>query len=113
MKTVFVFCLILIANVLNAQTPNADAKTPPPAATQTNVVVEKDGKLYVQTTTVAQVEASSELVLARIEKLEEQKAKIIEEQIKNLDKSILELKSLHFELLKKEKKLKKDEKSGQ
>ena len=107
-----------MANLLGAQTqatpvPNSNA-VPPAVTTQTNTVVEKDGELYVQTTTVSQVKASSDLVLQKIEKLEEQKAKIIEEQIKQIEKSISELKSLHFELLKKEKKQKvKDDKSRQ
>lgn len=118
MRIALVFCLALLANLLGAQTQATTAPTATAVSTavttQTNTVVEKDGELYVQTTTVSQVKASSDLVLQKIEKLEEQKAKIMEEQIKQIEKSIAELKSLHFELLKKEKKQKnKDDKSRQ
>lgn len=125
MRIAITFCLVLMgswlyAQVQSAQTTQTSAQSStgtvsvPPAITNQNTVIEKDGDLYVQTTTVSQVKASSDLVLQKIEKLEEQKVKIMEEQIKQIDKSIAELKSLHFELLKREKKQKnKDDKSRQ
>lgn len=76
-----------------------------------NVVLEVDGKLYIQSTTVNQVEASSAVVGDKIEKLQGERLKM-EENLKRLDESIKELQSLFFELQKKEKKLKKDDVKG-
>lgn len=76
-----------------------------------NVVLEKDGKLYIQSTTINQVETNSTVVGEKIEKLQAERAKI-EENLARMDDSIKELQSLYFELQKKEKRLKKDEKSN-
>jgi TolA-binding protein len=82
------------------------------AAQTTNTVIEKDGKLYVQTTTINQVEASSDLVSQKIDKLNEEKAKL-EASIKQIDGSITELQKMFYELQRKEKKLKKEDAKGQ
>lgn len=106
------FCLA--ASFSNAQT---DAKTlvttgaalpPEQKTTTTNVVVEKDGKLYVQSTTVNLIETTAQTVSDRIDKLLLEKDKM-EAGIKQVDASILELKKLFFDLQKREKKQKKDD----
>lgn len=76
-----------------------------------NIVLEKDGKLFVQSTTVNQVETNSAAVSEKIDKMQAERQKM-EENLKRLDDSIKELQSLFFELQKREKRLKKDEKSN-
>lgn len=108
--------LLLVAFSANAQT---DAKTlmatgaafpPKPETTTTNAVVEKDGKLYVQSTTVNLIETTSQTVSDRIERLQEERAKL-ESNMKQLDASVSELQKIYFELQRREKKQKKkDEK---
>jgi septal ring factor EnvC (AmiA/AmiB activator) len=107
----------LVAFSANAQT---DAKTliatgaaypPEPKTTTTNVVVEKDGKLYVQSTTVNLIETNSQTVSDRIDKLREEMAKL-EANRKQLEASVSELQKLFFDLQKKEKKQKKDDEKG-
>lgn len=71
----------------------------------TNTVVEQDGKLFVQTTTVAQVEATSDLVSQKIESLQQEREKMLQ-QVGQIDNSITELQKLFFDLQKKERKMK-------
>lgn len=107
------FCLAAVS--ANAQ--QTDAKTmvatgaaipPEPKTTTTNVVVEKDGKLYVQSTTVNLIETTAETVSNRIDKLREEMAKL-DANRKQLEASVAELQKLFFDLQKKEKKQKKDD----
>lgn len=98
--------LLFIAMLVIAVVPSSMA------AQTTNTVIEKDGKLYVQTTTINQVEASSDLVSQKIDKLNEEKAKL-EASIKQIDGSITELQKMFYELQRKEKKLKKEDAKGQ
>ena len=101
------FCLA--ATFSNAQTdPKALIATgvaypPEQKTTTTNVVVEKDGKLYVQSTTVNLIETTSETVSNRIDKLRDEMAKL-EANRKQLEASVAELQKLFFDLQKKEKK---------
>lgn len=110
-KSLLFFGLFLFALAAQAQT--LPAQPPQPQATQTtkNVVLEIEGKLYVQSTTVNQVETSSAVVGDKIEKLQGERLKI-EENLKRLDESIKELQSLFFELQKKEKRLQKKDEKG-
>lgn len=120
MRFTFVFCLSLLAMATMAQTTPATtteaAKPAQPTTSQTNFVVEREGKIYVQTTTISQIEATSDMVSAKIESIEKQKEEALE-KIKQMDKSIAELRNLYYDILKKEKKLlkksdAKDEKPG-
>ncbi len=110
-KALLFFGLFFLA--LAAQAQNSHPQPPQPQATQVtkNVVLEADGKLYVQSTTVNQVETSSAVVGDKIEKLQGERLKT-EENLKRLDESIKELQSLFFELQKKEKRLQKKDEKG-
>lgn len=72
------------------------------AQTTTNKVLERDGKIIVQTTTVSEVEATSETVAKKIDQLNEEKAKL-EAQTDKVEAAIKELQSLYFTIQKKEK----------
>lgn len=90
MKHLILFLILIVASTMAT------------AQTTTNKVLEKDGKIYVQTTTIAEVETTSDAVATKIDQLQAEKAKI-ETQVKKLDEAIKELQSLYFTIQKKEK----------
>lgn len=88
------------------------AQKPAPETKTENKVVVKDGKTYVVSTTVNQVETSAELVGQKVDQLKAQKDKLLGE-IAKLDENIRELLSLEYDLRKAEAKLKPKDKAGE
>lgn len=103
--------ILFLAALLSSIAALAQQPTPAPQPDTKNVVVEKDGKLYVQSTTVTTVETTADAVAQKIEQLQQERDKVAA-QADKIGASIAELQRLFYDLQKREKKRQKDDAKG-